>query len=124
MQCRTCALDLQNALRVLYAAVGADPARPQAVSRQFKLNKNLTWKVAKVIQSVDPIEAVPLIPGSEGMEIFQVSAAGAHVDVLPKLPPYLEVEIDKLLGKPWDDELETFRHAGEGAPVRWLHQVV
>ena len=33
-------------------------------------------------------------------------------------------EIDKLLGKPWDDELETFRHAGDGAPVRWLHQVV
>jgi Protein of unknown function (DUF3145) len=36
----------------------------------------------------------------------------------------LLTEIDKLLGKPWDDELETFRHAGEGAPVRWLHQVV
>lgn len=36
----------------------------------------------------------------------------------------LETEIDKLLGKPWDDELETFRHAGDGAPVRWLHQVV
>jgi hypothetical protein len=34
------------------------------------------------------------------------------------------IEIDKLLGKPWDDELETFRHAGDGAPVRWLHQVV
>ncbi len=33
-------------------------------------------------------------------------------------------EVDKLLGKPWDDELETFRHAGEGAPVRWLHHVV
>ena len=33
-------------------------------------------------------------------------------------------EIDKLLGKPWDDELETFRYAGDGAPVRWLHQVV
>jgi hypothetical protein len=36
----------------------------------------------------------------------------------------LENEVDKLLGKPWDDELETFRYAGEGAPVRWLHQVV
>jgi hypothetical protein len=36
----------------------------------------------------------------------------------------LLAEIDRLLGKPWDDELETFRHAGEGAPVRWLHQVV
>jgi len=36
----------------------------------------------------------------------------------------LFTEVDKLLGKPWDDELEPFRHAGEGAPVRWLHQVV
>ncbi len=33
-------------------------------------------------------------------------------------------EIDKLLGKAWDDALEAFRHAGEGAPVRWLHHVV
>ena len=36
----------------------------------------------------------------------------------------LELEVDKLLGKPWDDELEPFRCAGDGAPVRWLHQVV
>ncbi|CAN5884716.1 DUF3145 domain-containing protein [soil metagenome] len=36
----------------------------------------------------------------------------------------LEHELDRLLGKPWDDELETFRQAGDGAPVRWLHQVV
>jgi hypothetical protein len=36
----------------------------------------------------------------------------------------LESEVYRLLGKPWDDELEPFRHAGEGAPVRWLHQVV
>ena len=36
----------------------------------------------------------------------------------------LAAEIDKLLGRSWDDELEPFRHAGDGAPVRWLHQVV
>ena len=36
----------------------------------------------------------------------------------------LEAEIDKLLGKAWDAELEPFRYAGDGAPVRWLHQVV
>ena len=36
----------------------------------------------------------------------------------------LESEIDKLLGKAWDAELEPFRYAGDGAPVRWLHQVV
>jgi hypothetical protein len=33
-------------------------------------------------------------------------------------------EIDKLLGKAWDEVLEPFRHAGDGAPVRWLHHVV
>jgi len=32
-------------------------------------------------------------------------------------------EIDALLGKAWDDELEPFRHAGDGTPVRWLHEV-
>lgn len=32
--------------------------------------------------------------------------------------------VEKLLGTPWDDELEVFRHASEEAPVRWLHQVV
>ncbi len=37
--------------------------------------------------------------------------------------PVLE-SLDELLGRPWDDELETFRHAGDGAPVRWLHEVV
>ncbi|GAA2714770.1 MULTISPECIES: DUF3145 domain-containing protein [Streptomyces] len=36
----------------------------------------------------------------------------------------LQAEVARLLGKPWDDELEPFRYAGEGAPVRWLHQVV
>jgi hypothetical protein len=36
----------------------------------------------------------------------------------------LEDELSHLLGRPWDDELEPFRYAGAGAPVRWLHQVV
>jgi hypothetical protein len=36
----------------------------------------------------------------------------------------LQEVLRQLLGQPWDDELETFRHAGAGAPVRWLHQVV
>jgi hypothetical protein len=36
----------------------------------------------------------------------------------------LDVELERLLGEPWDAELEEFRHAGDGAPERWLHQVV
>ena len=31
--------------------------------------------------------------------------------------------LEELLGTDWDDELEPFRYAGDGAPVRWLHKV-
>ena len=33
----------------------------------------------------------------------------------------LETELDRLLGTAWDNELEPFRRAGDGAPVRWLN---
>jgi len=32
-------------------------------------------------------------------------------------------KLDELLGANWDEALEPFRHAGDGAPVTWLHQV-
>ena len=38
-------------------------------------------------------------------------------------PLELHRELRLALGQAWDDELEPFRYAGEGAPVRWLHQV-
>jgi hypothetical protein len=55
--------------------------------------------------------------------------AGRGVDSLldlhgprhPALGGSLEDELTLLLGQPWDDELEPFRHAADGAPVRWLH---
>ncbi len=31
--------------------------------------------------------------------------------------------LEHALGAPWDAELEPFRHAGENAPLRWLHRV-
>lgn len=35
----------------------------------------------------------------------------------------LREALDLALGQAWDDELEPFRYAGAGVPVRWLHQV-
>jgi hypothetical protein len=32
-------------------------------------------------------------------------------------------QLDHLLGTPWDDALEPFRRASDGAPVTWLHRV-
>jgi Protein of unknown function (DUF3145) len=39
----------------------------------------------------------------------------------PALGGSLEAELSLLLGDPWDAELEPFRKAADGAPVRWLH---
>ncbi|PFG19834.1 DUF3145 domain-containing protein [Serinibacter salmoneus] len=38
-------------------------------------------------------------------------------------PRALSEALDLALGQAWDDELEPFRYAGAGAPVRWLHRV-
>jgi hypothetical protein len=38
-------------------------------------------------------------------------------------PDALTREMQRALGAPWDDELEPFRYAGDGPPVRWLHRV-
>ena len=39
----------------------------------------------------------------------------------PALGGSLDAELALLLGDAWDAELEPFRHASAGAPVRWLH---
>jgi hypothetical protein len=39
----------------------------------------------------------------------------------PALGGSLEAELTLLLGEPWDAELEPFRRASDGAPVRWLN---
>jgi Protein of unknown function (DUF3145) len=38
-------------------------------------------------------------------------------------PEAMAEMLDELLGVDWDNELEPFRYAGDGAPVRWLHKV-
>ncbi|MGO1318292.1 MAG: DUF3145 domain-containing protein [Cellulomonadaceae bacterium] len=38
-------------------------------------------------------------------------------------PEQMRHELELALGQAWDDELEPFRYAGAGAPVRWLHRV-
>jgi hypothetical protein len=38
-------------------------------------------------------------------------------------PIEMATEMERVLGQAWDDELESFRYAGDGAPVRWLTKV-
>lgn len=68
-----------------------------------------------IFHAVTGVHGDIMIP-EDRLRAVMVKAATGQVD--------LAEELDFLLGRPWDDELEPFRYAGEGAPVRWLHQVV
>lgn len=73
---------LRSGLADLLLAVGADPLLPQEVSRRFGLDKNLTWKVSRVLKATDAAAAVPHMPGRAGMKILlqTLAQAGAPAD--------------------------------------------
>ena len=53
-----------------------------------------------------------LVPEGRLRSALALGATGASV---------LETELDRLMGTAWDNELEPFRRASDGAPVRWLN---
>ena len=79
-------------LRAGFARTTAQ-ARQMVVHRHILVNGEL---VDRPSFRVKPGQMIHVKPRSEEMEPIQVAAAGGHVDVLPPVPGYLEVEIDKL----------------------------
>ncbi|GAB2971411.1 30S ribosomal protein S4 [Frigoribacterium salinisoli] len=74
-------------------------ARTTAQARQMVVHRHILVDgklVDRPSFRVKPGQMIHVKAKSETMEPFQVAAAGGHVDVLPKVPGYLEVEIDKL----------------------------
>jgi hypothetical protein len=70
---------IRGAMTQLLSAVDADPSRPQDISRRFKINKNLAWKVSRMILVPEPHQMIPNIPGHTGIETvlsaFEVKGA-------------------------------------------------
>jgi hypothetical protein len=83
---------LRGALIELMAAVKANPAEPQEVARRFQLNKNLTWKISRIVAANDGFSAIPHIPGESGLEIFlaAMGGAGAPADLLARVRVAME----------------------------------
>jgi len=81
-----------------------------------------SWR-AELSWQGEPSTASRLASALRGWQLLRFEVTAEPVTGCEGEGP-LEAEISRLLGKPWDDELEPFRHAGEGTPVRWLHQVV
>ena len=74
-------------------------ARTMAQARQLVVHRHIMVNGQRVDRPSYRVKEGQLIhvhERSEGMEPFQVAAAGAHAQVLPDVPKYLEVELDKL----------------------------
>ena len=76
VECREAVGRLRAALIELYDELGADPSSPQDVSRAFKVNKTLTWNMAKLMLAEDGLAAVPHIPGNSSIERFLKATEG------------------------------------------------
>lgn len=76
------ARDALEAVRVaiveLYVAAGANPDEPQEVARRFGLNRNLTWKLARVVAVAQPFAMLDHLPGKQGMELALLAFAKAN----------------------------------------------
>jgi small subunit ribosomal protein S4 len=74
-------------------------ARTIAQSRQMVVHRHILVNGERVDRPsfrVKPGQMVHVHPKSELTEPFQVAAAGGHVDVLPPVPGYIDVQLDKL----------------------------
>lgn len=64
----------------MLTSIGANPQDPQSIIRRIGLNKNLAWKIAKIVQADDPSLALQQMPGTAGIKIFlkNIERAGAN----------------------------------------------
>lgn len=74
-------------------------ARTIAQSRQLVVHRHIMvdgQRVDRPSFRVKPGQMIHVHPDSEKTEPFQVAAAGGHADVLPAVPEYITVDLDKL----------------------------
>ena len=86
-------------LRLDALVLRAGIARTIAQARQMVVHRHILVNGERVDRPsfrVKPGQMIHVHPKSEGTEPFQVAAAGGHVDVLPPVPGYLDVQLDKL----------------------------
>jgi hypothetical protein len=97
-QARTVLLKVRAAVLDVLTAVGGNAARPQSVSRQLKVDRNLAWKMSKIAQQLEPFAIVQYLPGSSGIKIFVKACrrAGAPDKVLDQLQAAMD-ELQQLI---------------------------
>ena len=85
----------------------AEEASPGCDGVRYSYTPNLG-----IFSAVTSANGDILVPENRLRAALTIAAAGTTV---------LDTELERLLGTAWDNELEPFRRADDGAPVRWLN---
>jgi hypothetical protein len=80
----------------------------------------VTMANGDVVVPESRLRAAMTVASAASSPVVRLTGGGAVSDRTDRAAT-LEEELSRLLGEPWDDELEPFRCAADGAPVRWLH---
>lgn len=78
---------VRTAFSETLASLGINAGKPQEASRKLNLDKNLTWKICRLVRDTNPLAAIPLIPGRAGLNILIDAFAKAEA------PPDLIAEV-------------------------------
>jgi hypothetical protein len=78
---------VRGALAAVVSSSGVDPDAPQEMAKRLDVDKNLAWRISRVIREPDPYAAVQHLPGDEGLKIFirstrKAGAAPERVELL------------------------------------------
>src|SRR5437763_4326051 len=78
---------VRGALAAVVSSSGADPDAPQEMAKRLDVDKNLAWRISRVIREPDPYAAVQHLPGEEGLKIFirstrKAGAARERIELL------------------------------------------
>jgi hypothetical protein len=73
------ASQVRSSLSSLISSAGMDPQDPSVLNKRWGLNKTLSWKIAKVIQTDDAFLSLQQLPGGEGMDILLKKSRAAGV---------------------------------------------
>lgn len=70
---------VRKSLDSVLSAAAVDASEPQEMARRLGVNRNLTWKLSKVLGGNDLYQSLQHLPGTEGIEILLRAARKAGV---------------------------------------------
>jgi hypothetical protein len=101
------------------ASAGNEPVR-YSYTPDLGLFSAITMANGDIVIPESRLRAAMTVAAAAASGVVARPRLGAPGTTPDRLRPLAD-ELSRLLGEPWDDELEPFRRAGDGAPVRWLH---